>query len=184
MPTEGPRERGLTGLSNEIDVRGWSVLSPLLPVVAVVVLVVAGVYSIDDRRRVFFILGGPIITAGVWLSARHCRGRVFGASAAVITAVLSLLCIGAIRGLGTSRDKLETVGDGIIRALEDYRRAHGRFPDGLDDAGIRPEWNRFGGWSYDVHEGGSRWDISVGDYMDDGFVMHRSSDQADWEWDS
>jgi hypothetical protein len=155
----------------------------ILVLVALAGLGVADALVAGDRSNAVVWVAGPLVVglasalARTGLGATRWRWICIGSTATVLAVVVGYM------NLGTSREELTNEGDRIVAALESYRAAKGVYPSRLDDAGIRPTWNRFGGWDYESRDEGRRWFLSVGDYMSDGFVLHRDSARSNWSID-
>jgi hypothetical protein len=155
---------------------------------AFVLFALAGIVGADvlvaqDRMRTLVWVTGPLVVglasslAKTGLGTPRWRRVCIGASATV------LALVAAYMQFGTSRQDLRKEGDRIVAALESYRAVKDAYPVRLEDAGVRPAWNRFGGWEYESRDDGRHWSLSVGDYMSDGFVLYRSSERPDWSVD-
>jgi hypothetical protein len=87
-------------------------------------------------------------------------------------------------------NRLEASGNDIIRAIEDFRSAHGAYPSSLEAAGAHAAKTQWGDWKYMLNFGEGFF-LSVGDYgeivssyttalsrMDTQLVRDKSSDQS------
>jgi hypothetical protein len=139
-----------------------------------------------DPVCVYFWFGGPLAVLLACAALAGFRGRRGAAWGGLIASALVLGSALMVIRLGTPKCELVVVGDEIIRSLDTYRRDHGRFPESLGDAGIRPAWNRFGGWQYHARDGGAQWDLSIGGDISSpgGFVYYTSSERRQWGYDS
>jgi len=155
---------------------------------AFVLLALAGIVGADvlvaqDRvRTLVWVTGGLVVglaasLAKTGLGTPRWRRVCIGASATVLALVAVYM------QFGTSHQDLRKEGDRIVAALESHRAVKDAYPARLVDAGVHPAWNRFGGWDYESRDDGRHWSLSVGDYMSDGFVLHRSSEQPVWSVD-
>jgi hypothetical protein len=70
-------------------------------------------------------------------------------------------------------------GAQIAEQLEEWRAAHGSFPRSLDEAGIEPEEQRFGGFRYQLGFDGQTYELWIGDQERDGVEMRWPKDEDD-----
>lgn len=71
-------------------------------------------------------------------------------------------------------------GDAIRAGVEHYRTLHGVYPESLGSAGIRVPWTRYRGWGYEVRDHGTRFELTAGDYGEDGFIVRWNSKAGRW----
>jgi hypothetical protein len=98
-------------------------------------------------------------------------------AAVVLTSALLVACSAAP---APDFFKLKEEAQPLIAALEEYKAVHGLYPDSLRAVGITPPSTCFGPWRYVVY--GNRYEIAVGDYAFDGFVLYYNPN-AGWELD-
>lgn len=121
---------------------------------------------------------------GLLLGLLVARGRPRWRALAILGAQAALMfAAGLYFSRGPSREELEPEGDALVAALERHRAETGLYPNTLAAAGIAPGWNDFGGWQYEAIQGGAKYNLSVGDYQKDGFVLYRWSERDEWHWD-
>ena len=70
-----------------------------------------------------------------------------------------------------------------IDAIENYKSTHGHYPVDLVEAEIELPEARYGGWDYRRLDNG-HFQLSVGDYRNNGFVLFWSSKNQDWYLDT
>jgi hypothetical protein len=78
---------------------------------------------------------------------------------------------------------LEAQGTPLVAAIEKYRDSHGVYPPTLEAAGLTPPQTRFRPWRYDLRPDGS-FQIAIGDYGRDGFVLFWTSQNKSWYRDT
>lgn len=99
-----------------------------------------------------------------------------------------LIAVSVLVGCGRPSDakfaSLRSQAEPAIQAIEAYKTSHGTYPSNLTQAGIRLPEAGYGGWKYSSHDDGYRFQLSVGDYEENGFVLFWSSDYQDWYLDT
>ncbi|MCC6407045.1 MAG: hypothetical protein IT453_07760 [Planctomycetes bacterium] len=71
-------------------------------------------------------------------------------------------------------------GDRIRALVESERARIGRVPATIDTRSDCPFIIRRGGWVYATIDGGTVYELSVGDYFRDGLVLYWQSDSPEW----
>ncbi len=79
---------------------------------------------------------------------------------------------------------LKHEGNAILQRLEAFREAEGRYPADLHEAGIDMSPTRYGPWRYHVGDNGRSFELSVGDYLDNGFTLFWQSGRGFWYLDT
>jgi len=135
---------------------------------------------LDAPRHAAPKLGALATGAGVgtwlWSGRRRLRlpSAVFGGWAGWM-----LLWVAA----GPDRRHLPAIGDRLTCELEAFRAREGRYPARLEEACERVPWNFFGGWQYRLADERDGFELSAGDYSQDGFTTWRT-ERAGWQWDT
>ncbi len=80
--------------------------------------------------------------------------------------------------------ELQRVGDAIVASIEAWRSSHGTYPDSLEGAGIEAQRSTNGVWEYSVDADRNRFELRMGDYDRDGFVLFWNSTTRAWKMDT
>jgi hypothetical protein len=107
---------------------------------------------------------------------------------AIVSAAVVMGCLMAIPpGYHPSEQKrVERLHAAFAPALERYRQTHGDYPPTLEAAGIATPQTEYGPLHYNTHistEGTLYYEVSFGDYYDNGFTASFSSDRGEWYLD-
>jgi hypothetical protein len=121
------------------------------------------------------------LVLGIALSWRAPGWRVAGTFALALVVVMAL--DGWLRR-GPEREELPADGDALVAALERHLDAQGRYPDSLEELDVTARRNAFGGWWYEPREGGRSYALGCGEYHLDLFVLYRSAEDEEWQWDT
>jgi len=152
----------------------WGILAAGL--VFLLLLAVAG-----QRYALHHLLAALAGAAG--LAACFRARPMWRPAAALLGSLVGLLALEAVLARGPGIDELEAEGGELVRALEHWRREHGRYPASLAEAGLAPAWNRFGGWRYEAGLAGGSFDLVCGEYPDDYCVLYYSTESGAWTLD-
>jgi hypothetical protein len=79
--------------------------------------------------------------------------------------------------------QFEAQAQSVIDALERYRTANNRYPRSLSQAGIGKD-SQFGPWQYGAFEGGSAFQLGIGDYGSCLWQSTYTSKAKSWYHDS
>ena len=80
--------------------------------------------------------------------------------------------------------ELESSGDRIVAELEAWRSAHGRYPSNFEEGGIATLDTDFGTWRYLRWEDGQSFELRMGDYNVDGWVLFWNTPRRSWRMDT
>lgn len=128
---------------------------------------------------------GVAITGGALLVLLLLRSRLGRCGARGWVNPLALaLAVGVWAWLLTAPDQetLREQGQLLVDALEEVRAVDGVYPAALEQAGLELPASRFG-WTYEAAASPPRFELSVGEYRRDGFVLRYRSDRAQWAED-
>jgi hypothetical protein len=141
-------------------------------------------FALEDRRRAFLCLGAVALTFGTWITAAVLKGLRTAGILGLVAAIFTVVAVLGFLSLGPGRRELPELGDALVRRLEAHRASRGSYPETLKSAGIHPDWTRFGGWWYESTDGGLGYVLGIGDYSRDNFVLYRVSGDSEWSWDT
>lgn len=101
--------------------------------------------------------------------------------------LLGVVLVASACDRGNSTADIEcakSIGQPIIRRLNDYKNEHGRYPASLQEAGIAPAATRLGTFEYERRGEGSAeyFVLLVGDHRRNGFVLFWNSAMASEGW--
>ena len=138
-------------------------------------------YRVADDRQ-----GLPIIIfyCAIFVFLVAITSRVRRPKRAILACLLSCVLSCAIcvyLNAGPELKDLEKNGNDIIECLEQYWRTHNHYPSSLSDAHCGVPWNRFAEWIYAPGKNELSFELSVGVYENDGFVLSWNGGQ--WKWD-
>jgi hypothetical protein len=85
---------------------------------------------------------------------------------------------------GTQKHELEKSGDRLVGALEAWRSANGRYPRDFEEGGLTTLATEFGTWKYYRGEDGQSFEIQLGDYDVDGWVLFWNTRTRSWDKDT
>lgn len=91
-------------------------------------------------------------------------------------AYLATLCLSAAYQGPIPIDDLKKEGTVLVEILEEHRREHGMYPADLPQLSGPQRSDDFGGWSY--RRLGLSYQLGVGDYGHDGFVLYFSPERG------
>lgn len=138
-----------------------------------------------------FIFGAAALLSGLAaLVVLVVDGRIsrlaVGAGAASTAAVLAC-CMAMPPGFSQAeQDRVDRLHAQFAPALERYRQAHGDYPPTLEAAGIATPATEYGPLRYYARrsqEGTPFYEISFGDYYDNGFTASFNSERKTWSLD-
>jgi len=75
---------------------------------------------------------------------------------------------------------LKTQGASIVKDIEAFKERHSRFPSSLAELPRPPDSTRYGPWQYSVSKSGGSFELSVGDYGRNGFVLYWRTKKREW----
>ena len=81
-------------------------------------------------------------------------------------------------------EALRAEGESIVRALDVYRRTHGRYPASLPGSLRVSHAVRYGGWRYACGPDCATFTLAAGDYLDHYFEIHWRFASKTWYIDS
>ena len=79
---------------------------------------------------------------------------------------------------------LRMSGDKIVAAIEDWSARNGRYPETLEQAGITIAPTKNGSWGYSLRTDGKSFQLSMGEYDVDGWVLYWDSREHEWGLDT
>jgi hypothetical protein len=126
-----------------------------------------------------------LAAATLWIVRR--RAPRLSLAMAGVSMVVFLVCASAIPPGYDEAEvrRIEALHAGFAPVLEQYRRQHGTYPSTLEQAGITTPQTRYGPIRYHVHrtvDGRPWYELSFGDYFDNGFVRFWHNDDGEGEW--
>lgn len=138
-----------------------------------------------------FIFGAAALLSGLCaLVVLIVDGRIsriaVGAGAASTAAVLACCMAMPPRFSQAEQDRVARLHAEFAPALEQYRQTHGDYPPTLQAAGIATPATEYGPLRYlpqRSEEGTLFYEISFGDYYDNGFTASFRSDRKTWYLD-
>ncbi|HEX6372152.1 MAG TPA: hypothetical protein VF006_24760 [Longimicrobium sp.] len=138
-----------------------------------------------------FIFGAAALLSGlcalVVLVVDGRISRIAVGVGAASTAVLFACSMAMPPGYSRAeQDRIDRLHAQFAPALERYRQTHGDYPPTLEAAGIAIPATEYGPLRYHVHrskEGTSFYEVSFGDYYDNGFTASFNSERKTWYLD-
>jgi hypothetical protein len=138
-----------------------------------------------------FIFGAAALASGfgalVVLVVDGRISRLAVGAGAVSTAAVLACCMAMPPGFSQAeQDRVERLHAQFAPALEQYRQTHGGYPPTLEAAGIATPATEYGPLRYYARrsqEGAVFYEISFGDYFDNGFTASFRSDRKTWYLD-
>jgi hypothetical protein len=109
--------------------------------------------------------------------------RTGAVSAAVLIGCMLTMPPGYSPG---EQERVEQLHARFAPALERYRETHGDYPPTLEAAGIATPTTEYGPLRYRRHrsrEGTAYYEVSFGDYYDNGFTAFFNSERSKWYLD-
>jgi hypothetical protein len=106
---------------------------------------------------------GALLFAGLGHGATRATIRTLCFGACLAAASLGSCYVG--RALSVGCEQLQSEGERIVSAIEQYREKSGAYPKNLGELELKVPQTRYGPWSYGTSEQGF-W-LSVGDYRRD-----------------
>lgn len=122
----------------------------------------------------------------VWL--RHRRTPWFPGGMAAASVLVVIACMVAMPPAyhPAEQQRIDRLHQQFAPALERYRQTHGDYPPTLEAAGIATPRTEYGPLRYHPHrskEGVIFYEISFGDYYQNGFTASFRSDRKTWYLD-
>jgi hypothetical protein len=90
---------------------------------------------------------------------------------------------GHARPTSAELDLLRAEGNPVVSAIQAWTKGHGRPPSGFEELGMEPQTVRGWKWIYTRSEDGGSWQLKVGDYFGDGFVLYWKDANGGWHVD-
>lgn len=121
----------------------------------------------QSRVIVAYVVAGLVVVAAAVLSLRECANVVAALGPEQIPTAAEF-------------EQLKAEGDEIILQIEEYKQAHGQYPDSLAAAAIVPPPADYGGWQYVRTEQGG-FQLSIGQYtVRSPFTLFKRAGDEEW----
>jgi hypothetical protein len=130
------------------------------------------------------LLAGALAIS-IWIRKRRIAWLSGGISAVAAAAAFGCMVAMPPGYQPSEQARVERLHAQFAPALEQYRQRHGEYPPTLEAAGIQTPQTRYGPLRYRTWrtDGGS-YEVSFGNYTENGFTSFFNSRQGKWQLDT
>jgi type II secretory pathway pseudopilin PulG len=130
------------------------------------------------------LLAGALAIS-IWIRKRRIAWLSGGISAAAAAVAFGCMVAMPPGYQPAEQERVERLHAQFAPALEQYRRQHGAYPPTLEAAGIQTPQTRYGPLRYQASRTGEAYyEISFGNYTENGFTSFFNSRHGKWQLDT